>query len=336
MWEKPLHVTLNRFYKKAFLLVFISDNQPNLYFGTKRALQYFMRIKIKTNVLYPLTLAAVWLIGISAAYADAAMVDTATTSWNPVLYSTSESSSDQQSGQSSLDIVGNADNPSFYIQFDNGGTSSLTDGTLAFRVRLNSVKNEKKPAYDRVLQIGIDANRDGVLDLFVGVDHSANHNYNAIWQAGLDANTSPDTLSIASSPTLSYATLLGDNYQFAMVTALLDPDAQTFDVDGGGKNDWFLSFSINFNDIVNQLSLRNITADQNTHFGYVVTTALKSGTNQQDILGVTGSTTSSLSWAELAAASTPITPVGSMPEPTTSALIGVGFICLLIRRHLSR
>ncbi|MFA7257561.1 MAG: hypothetical protein WC047_08315 [Kiritimatiellales bacterium] len=275
----------------------------------------------------------VWITALSV---KAEIVSAPSNEWNPVLYATGEASLDQQSGQTSLDIVGDAENPSFYIKFDDSETSSLTDGILAFRVRLNSVKNEKKPAYDRVLQIGIDANRDGVLDLFVGVDHSANNDYNAIWQAGLDANTSPDTLSISSEPALTYATAVGDNYYFAAVTALLDPDAQTFDVDGGGQNDWFLSFSINFNDIVNQLSIRDITADQNTHFGYVVTTSLKSGSAEQDILGIDSSLDSSLSWSDLSASSVPITPIGAMPEPTSGALIAVGFICVLVRRHLSR
>jgi hypothetical protein len=294
-----------------------------------------MRTNPDLNVRKFLTLTIALLTGMAPASMEAAMVNTATTFWHPVLYSSAEASSDQQSGQSSLDIVGDAANPSFYIQFDNGGTASQTDGALAFRVRLNEVKNAKKPAYDRVLQIGIDANLDGILDLFVGVDHSANHNYNAIWQAGITANTSPDTLSIDTKPVITYNSLIGDNYDFSPVTALLDPNAQSLDVDGGGNNDWFLSFSIDFNDIVTQLNRLDIQADQNTHFGYIVTTALKSGSSQQDILGVTGGTVSSLSWAELAASSTPITPLGAMPEPASASLIIVGGICVLIRRHLS-
>lgn len=286
-------------------------------------------ININKFVLYPLT-------SLLTHFAGASIVDTASTAWNPVLYATSESSLDQLGGQTSLDIVGNADTPSFYIKFDNGGTSDPTDGTLAFRVRLNSVKNEKKAEYDRVLQVGIDANRDGALDLFVGVDHSANHNYNAIWLAGTDANTSPDTFSISAKPVLTYSSVFGDNYQFAEVTSLLDPDAQTLDVDGGGDTDWFLSFSINFSDIVTQLAARNIDADQNTHFAYVVSTSLKSGAGQQDILGVDSSLDSSVGWNDLGASSVPITPVGSMPEPATGTLIVFGAIGILVRRHLSR
>ena len=278
---------------------------------------------ILTATLFPLLL-------------QAGMLDTASTVWNPVLYATSESSLDQQSGQSSLDIVGNADNPSFYIKLYGAGNPNLRNGVLAFRVRLNSVKNEKKPAYDRVLQVGIDANLDGALDLFVGVDHSANHDYIAIWRAGLDANISPDTFSVDTTPVLTYASLLGDNYQFAEVTSLLDPDAQTFDVDGGGNPDWFLSFSINFADIVTVLSDRNIAVDQNTHFGYVVSTALKADGAQQDILGIDSSLSASTSWLDLGASSVPITPVGAMPEPATGTLIIFGFLGMLIRRHLSR
>jgi hypothetical protein len=290
---------------------------------------------MKNYVLYHPTVTALLLSAVWGLSAAAAVVDAPANEWNPVLYATSESSFDQQSGQTSMDIVGTSNSPACYIKFDDNKTANLTDGALAFRVRLNGVKNEKKASYNRVLQVGIDADLDGDLDLFVGVDHSASRNYNAIWQTGLGANTSPDTLSIASSPALTYKSLIGNNYHFAAVTALLDPTAQTFDVDGGGATDWFLSFSINFSDIVSQLSLKNISVDQNTHFGYIVTTSLKNGAGQQDVLGIDQSIGSALSWSELSAVSVPITPAGAMPEPTTGALIGVGFIGLLIRRHLS-
>jgi hypothetical protein len=84
-----------------------------------------------------------------------------------------------------------------------------------------------------------------------------------------------------------------------------------------------------------QLNARNIDVDQNTHFGYVVSTSLKNGAIQQDILGVDSSVDSTALWGDIGAYSTPISPIGAMPEPTTGALLSIGLLCMLVRRHLS-
>jgi len=72
-----------------------------------------------------------------------------------------------QIGLQAGDLVGDTNHPAFYSQFDDAGTTNRTDGTLAFRVRLNRVKDESKMTFNYKLFIGIDANQDGCLDLFV-------------------------------------------------------------------------------------------------------------------------------------------------------------------------
>ena len=168
-------------------------------------------------------------------------VDADTSFWTPITYSNSipDAFNDQQTGLKSGDIVGDINHPSFYLQFDNTGTPSLTDGTLAFRVRLNEA-NKNKLQFNYNLFIGIDGNLDGALDFFVGVDNSPSGKGKiCLWNAGSWANNSPSTTTlVASSPRISFAETLA-NYNVSLVFKTMDPSAIYDDVDGEGKTDIF-------------------------------------------------------------------------------------------------
>src|SRR5262245_21568132 len=118
-----------------------------------------------------------------------------TTGWLAVGYPTPapDYSDDQQgNGQNfEADIVGNASNPAFYTAFDDAGTSALTDGMLGFRVRLGT--DTGAAGFSRVAAVGIDANFDDALDLFVVVDKSGSGNPIRILNPGTGANNSPAT-----------------------------------------------------------------------------------------------------------------------------------------------
>ncbi|MEO6035606.1 MAG: hypothetical protein ABIQ35_10155, partial [Verrucomicrobiota bacterium] len=101
--------------------------------------------------------------------------NSSTTNWSPLLYPpnspvTPDPASDQQGGSKEGDIVGSSTIPSFYTRFYNGGTPTLTDGQIAFRLRLAEDKNP--PGFSGFAFIGIDGNSDGKLDLFVGVNNA--------------------------------------------------------------------------------------------------------------------------------------------------------------------
>src|SRR3954454_1433737 len=99
-------------------------------------------------------------------------VTSSTSSWTGILYSNNnpDPSNDQQTGTSEGDIVGNAAHASLYTGFGDGGTPSLTDGTIGFRVRVGA---DSSPAgFKTAFFVGIDANHDGALDLFIGINNS--------------------------------------------------------------------------------------------------------------------------------------------------------------------
>ena len=272
---------------------------------------------------------------------SALVINSSTTSWIPVIYgaSTPDPVEDQQTGLVSGDLVGDTNHPAFYSQFDDNGTPDiLTDGTLAFRVRLNSIKNESKMLFNYNLFIGMDADRNGSLDLFVGIDNNPNGSGQlAIWDPGPGANDGPSTTSIVSPPLITFAEAVGINYHFALVDATLDPAATSYDLDGAGNTDAFISFSFDFSFIVNLLSTNGISIDQNSGMNYVMATATQDNSLNMDLNGVDGGIDSLLTFTALGATSETVSANGdSVPEPAVMALVGIGGLSLLISKRLRK
>ena len=272
--------------------------------------------------------------------AHASVVDLTapTTSWTPILYSNNnpDPSNDQQTGSPEGDIVGNAAHASAYTMFGDAGTSSLTDGTLGFRVRLGADTN---PAgFKTALFVGIDANNDGKLDLFLGVNNSGSADTVGIWNPGTGANVSPSTTSMVATPLVSY-TPTASNYYWSAVTATNDPSVGgATDLDGGGQNDFFLGFAIPFADIVSQLAAAGITFDQNSTLTYVIATATQANSLNQDLNGVAGSVNSSLTWSQLGVLSNPMTAAGlaSVPEINPTLWVGLLLVAAGLQRWFSQ
>ncbi|MBC8206115.1 MAG: hypothetical protein H8E68_03070 [Kiritimatiellaeota bacterium] len=269
---------------------------------------------------------------------SAIIIGSPTTSWIPITYGANvpDPVEDQQTGLVSGDLVGDTNHPAFYSQFDDAGTPSLTDGTLAFRVRLNSIKNESKRDFDYNLFIGIDADQNGSLDLFLGVDNNPNGSGQlAIWDPGPGLNDGPSSTTIVSPPLMTFAEAAGTNYHFALVDSILDPSATSYDLDGAGKTDAFISFSFDFGFIVNLLSASSISIDQTSGMNYVMATATQDNSLNMDINGIDGGIDSALTFEELGASSDALSATGhSVPEPAVMTLIGIGGLSLMISKHL--
>ena len=254
-----------------------------------------------------------------------------TTSWAPVLYGGSPSTdptADQQTGSTESDIVGNSLNPSLYKLYDANAPASL-----AFRTRQGMDKSP--PGFTGAFFVGMDANRDGALDIFLGVNNQGSGNQIGIWAAGTGANTSPSTTTISNSPFFTY-TETASNYSWQPVTAISDPTATTFDVDGGGSTDQFLSFVVPFADVqsaLNSVGITGVTA--NTPMTFVAATATQANSLNQDLNNVNGGVNSGSTWAALGATTdvysvASITPV---PECSSAVLAVLGPVVLLMRRR---
>jgi hypothetical protein len=275
-----------------------------------------------------------------ASPACASMVDVTspTTNWTPVTYANNnpDPSNDQQTGSEEGDIVGNAAHPSFYTQFGDAGTPSTTDGTIAFRVRLGADVNPV--GFKTALFVGVDANHDGAIDLFIGVNNSGSADTVGIWNPGAGANTSPNTTSIVATPLLSY-TPTASNYHWAAVNTTIDPTVGTAtDIDGGGQNDHFLSFSVPFNDVVTQLAARGVTGiDENSTFSYVMATATQANSLNQDLNGVGKNYDGSATWSTLGALADPLTASGlAVPEVNPGVAVALVAALAIATGHRRR
>lgn len=283
----------------------------------------------------PVLLVGTTLLGLLAPSAQAVPIDpsSSTVGWTPIAYATllPDPSDDQATGIPEADIVGDTSNPALYYRFDDAGTPSTTDGAIAFRVRIGA---DKDPAgFEHFIGVGLDANLDGALDLFLAVDNSGNPDRVGVFDAGTGANTSPSTTSIVSSALFGYA-LSASDYHFGAVNATIDPTATSFDLDADGNTDYFVSFVVPFADVVSALSAQGISSFSDAAaMRFVVGSSTQPNALNQDLGGPDGSTTSTQTWAQLGAISNTLTAAGGftpVPEPGTVSLLSLGLLALAL------
>ena len=284
----------------------------------------------------PARLVAVAATACLALPVSAATVSDPSTVWT-ALAGNYDYLADQQTGQASGDIVGATGNAGFFTTFNDNGSASNTDGTLGFRLRLDDAGgNKNSPVFDRVAWVGLDANNDAVLDAFIGLGMQGSSSTLGIYAPGNSANTSPNTTSIASAAAVAY-TIGASNYNYRAVN---------YNTDGGTTNDatpstaddpdYYVSFMVNFQDLVNYLGTKNISINDQTGLRYVLATSTQHNSLNQDLGGVQGGVNSTLTWVQLSGFSQTVSASGSplVPEPS-SALLGVStlFLAFLRRRR---
>jgi hypothetical protein len=254
--------------------------------------------------------------------------------WVTVLFGNNnfpDPSSDQQTGSAEADIVGNRGHPSLYMRYHDGGVGSPTNGYLGFRLRVGA--DLTPPGFLGAALVGMDANLDGRLDLFIGVNNQGSGNHVGLWNPGNGLNISPSTTSIVSPATVSYAET-GSTYGFADVDSTIDPPALSFDLNGDSRTDQFLSFVVPFADVVAALAARGIAGfTKDTPMRLVAATATQDNSLNQDLIGVAGGVNSTTPWEQLGALTEPYSASsqGPVPEPSIMALFFVAVVGFLIR-----
>jgi hypothetical protein len=264
-----------------------------------------------------------------------------TTSWNVVNFvNLNDPIADQQTGQGDADIIGDALNAGFYSNFD--------DTYVYYRVRLGKtdLKSGLPHLNSEVFWVGVDANHDGALDLFMAVDNSGS-NSNLTFQAtGPGLNNSPNTTTIVTAqPQFTIAqTALNFNYTF--VNSTIDPTVTNLDLNADTETDAFLSFRVRLvgvagepglQDALSTLAGINITSA--TPLSYVIATSTQNNSLNQDLGGVSGGINSSLTWTQLGGLSHLVSIDGTntdAPEPGTASFFVIGGAAIALGRKWRR
>lgn len=321
---------------------------------------------IPRNLIRPAfpTYTFVLCLVVTATSLSAGALDIPVSSWRAIPYAAGtvpDPVNDQQTGIAEGDLVGGmvdgVYHSSAYIHFDSGLSSSLTDGTLSLRARLRG--DEGRPGFDGVLLVGFDANVDGSVDLFAGVNNQGSSQEIGIYATGSGSNMTPSSTDIGQA--LQTYTQSAGNYRWEPVTRDNDPALATDsgsdsqDHDGGtvasasgAKKDesadssydsaQFLSFSLPFQDLVAQLEAMGISFDETSETGLIVATATQINRINQDFNGIEDGIDSETPWSELGAVSVVDSTSGfssggswgpSTPVPEPSALLLLGMCALL-------
>ena len=261
---------------------------------------------------------------LTAATVSAAPYTLNTTYWNQVVYAsgTNDYFADQQTSNTSAacDLVGVAGHPASYWYMDTSGTSSLTDGSLSFRVRLaESGKNGQVFELVDSVIVGIDANRDGRLDAIAAVRYKGPANQVGVFimNPGTGLNDGPNTTSIMNSGTgiwYQSAITSGVNYDYKAVTTTLDPGGATNY--GSTSTNYFVDFTIPFNSLVTGLQTnKSLNITDATPLSFVVMTGNSLNAINEDVGGIYGipANTDTTTWTDLKAITPPARSGGAAP-----------------------
>ena len=279
------------------------------------------------------------LIALSAAIAQPVVaaivpVGSSTADWIAVSYrnAVSDAAADNQANIADLELVGNVDNAAFYTRFEDNGPDDPTDGAVGFRMRMSGDQGSR--LFHGNTWVGMDVNRDGSLDLFLG----ANDQQLSIH--ALDGGTadSPQNTRIAKDPLWSTPTT-SLNYSWTPVTFELDPTATSLDIDNEAGNDYFITFSIPFVEVILAIESLGIVEsfDDTSTVSYIAATSTQGNTLNSDINGIEGGVNSPVTWQDSEVISDESDLDGNpvVPEPATAALIlglgAAGFV--LLRRR---
>jgi hypothetical protein len=258
---------------------------------------------------------------------------TDTTEWNPWVRPDgsimTDPRADQQTGQAHSDFVGDTQVYGFLQKWGElNGVESLL-----FRARMDAFRTQ---SFNNSISLGFDLNNDGALNLFMRMDVTNQGAATLSFATpGNNLNTSPSTTSwgnwqgtinlVTSGPTATY------NYQSIP------------EVFGTNGNDAYITWAISFQNLSNAIrtyapgfgNFDDITPD--TRLSFIAFTHNQQNALNQDLYGVTGGTTSTLTWAQLGASTAFVTPDGIIPEPAgfvqVSVLLSVSMWAVYGRRR---
>lgn len=292
-------------------------------------LQGFTRLRSKHPILMKIHTLVLVLAFASYLNIHAASVSAPSTGWMAV-----EGNFDfiGDTNEADLDIVGQAEDYGLFVTHSGNGSEDSREGVFGFRLRLDAAGgNRKETSYEKAAFLGIDADSNDGLDVFIGVDFSGKQPVLGLFAPSGEAkgNNGPANTVISQTPFISYE-ISDRNYSYRPVDFKMD-GGTTNDLNPGeqGEPDYYLSVMVDFADIVSYLSGQGIRIDKRSPLRFWAATSTMGGSFDGDIAGIEGAWQPEGTWRELGALSQAV----AIPEPGAAAVLAVGSMALLFRRR---
>jgi len=239
--------------------------------------------------------------------------------------------------EAELDIVGQPKDYGLFVTHSGNGSESYTEGVFGFRLRLDAAGgNQKETKYEKAAFLGIDADLNDSLDVFIGVDFSGKQPVLGLFAPSGEGkgNNGPANTAISHTPFRLYE-ISKSNYSYRPVDFEMD-GGTTNDLNPGGQGepDYYLSVMVDFADIVKYLSGQGIQIDKRSPLRFWAASSTMGGSLDGDIAGIDGAWQPEGTWRELGALSQEVVvSVTVIPEPGSAAVLAVGSMALLLRRR---
>jgi hypothetical protein len=267
--------------------------------------------------------------------------------------------SDQQTGQPADDFVGTTTTAAFQ-QKAGFLDSDPTNQYIAFRARFGEYNPSGNGGN---FSLGIDLTGEGKVNLVMRLNYKGTTGANTsidFAKPGSGANNAPSTTSWGSFNTPGgLGTLNSNTYSYTAVTDGINIGP----VKNNGNplysaNAW-ITFAISYANLESAIRsyaayyvlngatytetagyFSNYSVNDYSGMSFIAFTSTQSNATNQDLLGTTGNTNSSTTFASLGAGSTFLRPGGSpVPEPAAffqmAGLLGVGFAGFFFKRRRS-
>ncbi len=271
----------------------------------------------------------------------AILLNSPTTDWYAITYTGSSRTDfldDQQTGINEADLVGSANGvlpvqTAFYFDYDD------TSGQIGFRVRVDG--DSPPPGFTGAIWVGFLFDSGDSIDLFTGYIKKNARNEIGFYRPGTGSNTSPSTTSIDDNNPIYSTAANATNFLWTAVTvgpSGNDPvTGGTNDISGDGNTDYFATWVLSFSTLQSAaMTAGNFTITPSSTFRFVVGTSEQPNAINQDLNGVSGGTTSSLSFSSLGAVSPLVSPIGGVvPEPRAAGLVLMAALLALSTRRFN-
>ena len=273
---------------------------------------------------------------VAPTFALAATVSSPSTEWMAV-QGDFETTTDVKNNDASVNVVGQGENHGFFVTSNPSVTPLAPFGTFGFRLRLDeaAVSNKNETKFDSAVLLGIDADFNDTIDVFISLDYSKKDPVLALYAPDdKRANNSPKTSRTDKDPFKQYV-VTSENFDYRAVDYLTDGGTTNdLNPNGNGEQDYYVSVMVDFEDIVTYLSGEGILITDTSSLRFVAGTSRQGDKFDVDIAGIDGGTNSGDSWSELGGFSQSMNRESflSIPEPSNAVLTAAGVMLLLLRR----